>query len=127
MTGIPAGFADGVDNDTTYAAGYGLNLSNTTFQVVTTTIQARVSGSCEVGSTIRAINADGSVDCERPTTFYYPLLRPQSLDLAAFDPDLEGFQGGFSDGRYGYFVPYYNGVYFGTVARIQLFSGAGAP
>jgi len=27
VTGIPAGFADGVDNDTTYSAGSGLNLS----------------------------------------------------------------------------------------------------
>jgi hypothetical protein len=27
ITGIPAGFADGVDNDTTYSAGAGLNLS----------------------------------------------------------------------------------------------------
>ncbi len=35
ITGIPAGFADGVDNDTntTYTAGTGLNLAGTTFSV----------------------------------------------------------------------------------------------
>lgn len=33
ITGVPAGFADGVDNDTTYIAGAGLNLSGTTFAV----------------------------------------------------------------------------------------------
>ena len=49
------------------------------------------------------------------------------LDLAALDSSLKGFNGGFTDGRYGYFVPYYNGSYFGKVARIPLFFGGGAP
>ncbi len=33
FTNVPDGFADGVDNYTTYAAGFGLNLDDTTFNV----------------------------------------------------------------------------------------------
>jgi hypothetical protein len=33
LTGIPAGFADGVDNDTTYSAGSGILLTGTTFSL----------------------------------------------------------------------------------------------
>ncbi len=35
LSGVPAGFADGVDNDTTYSAGAGLSLEGTTFRVAT--------------------------------------------------------------------------------------------
>ncbi len=35
LIGIPAGFADGIDNDTTYAAGAGLTLTGTTFSIAT--------------------------------------------------------------------------------------------
>ena len=49
------------------------------------------------------------------------------LDLAAMDSGLKGFVGGFTDGRYGYFVPYNNGSLSGKVARIPLFFGGGAP
>lgn len=72
LTGVPAGFADGIDNDTTYSAGYGLNLAGTTFGVVTSTIQARVSGNCTPGSMIRTIDADGTVTCWTDA----PLNRP---------------------------------------------------
>jgi hypothetical protein len=34
LTGVPAGFADGVDNDTTYAAGAGLSLSGGQFSLL---------------------------------------------------------------------------------------------
>ena len=34
--------------------------------------------------------------------------------------DLKGFQGGFTDGRYGYFVPYNNGAFHGKIARVDL-------
>ena len=50
------------------------------------------------------------------------------LDLAAQDSNLKGFYGGFTDGRYGYLVPYFDGASSsGKIARIQFFSGVGAP
>jgi len=42
------------------------------------------------------------------------------LDLTTTDADLKGFWGGFTDGRYGYFVPYYIGTFSGKVARVDL-------
>ena len=40
ITGIPAGFADGVDDDTTYSAGTGLSLSGTTFSIANNGVNA---------------------------------------------------------------------------------------
>jgi len=50
----------------------------------------------------------------------WPMLPPSVLDLTATDSDLRGFEGGFTDGTYGYVVPYNNGAYFGKVARFLL-------
>jgi len=64
QTGVPAGFADGTDNDTQYTAGTGLSLSGTQFGADTTYLQRRVSSTCAAGSSIRAIAPDGTVTCE---------------------------------------------------------------
>jgi hypothetical protein len=52
------------DADTTFAAGQGLALNGNEFSVVSDTIQQRVADACAVGSTIRAIGADGTVVCQ---------------------------------------------------------------
>jgi hypothetical protein len=52
-----------IDQDTTYAAGGGLDLAGTTFSVDFTEVQARVSGSCPVIG-IGVINGNGTATCE---------------------------------------------------------------
>ena len=64
LPGIPAGFSDGVDNDTLYSAGTGLTLTGTTFSADASYLQRRVVGTCAAGSAIRTIDAAGGVTCE---------------------------------------------------------------
>lgn len=63
ITGVPAGFADGVDNDTLYAAGTGLGLAGGVFSADTAYLQRRIGTGCTAGNAIRVVNADGSVTC----------------------------------------------------------------
>ncbi|MHC3993456.1 hypothetical protein ACXWTF_01380 [Thiomicrolovo sp. ZZH C-3] len=53
------------DSDTTYTAGTGLTLAGTTFSINTAQTQARVYGYCSTGYSIRVINSNGSVTCEK--------------------------------------------------------------
>ena len=64
LTGVPSGFSDDTDNDTTYTAGTGLTLTGTVFSVNTGDVQQRVTGTCAAGSSMRVISADGTVACE---------------------------------------------------------------
>ncbi len=58
ITGMPAGFADGVDNDTTYTAGAGLQLSGNTFSIANSGV---VSAMLADGSVLTSKLADGAV------------------------------------------------------------------
>jgi len=66
LTGVPAGIADGIDNDTQYTAapGGGLLLTGTTLSVDSSAFQKRVFGLCDAGSAIHEIGEDGSVVCD---------------------------------------------------------------
>lgn len=92
LKGVPDGLADGEDADAfaeldcgsgesprkgllgwgcaelgggaSYEAGQGLILDGSTFRVNTALVQSRVTGSCDAGSSVRAIDADGNVECE---------------------------------------------------------------
>jgi hypothetical protein len=61
---LPAGFADGIDNDTTYLAGPGLVLTDTIFSADPAVLQLRVGGICGPGFAIREVLQDGGVTCE---------------------------------------------------------------
>ena len=83
--GLPAGFADGIDNNTTYTPGSGLKLTGTQFSADTDVLQARVTGNCAPGDAIQTINADGSVVCQPAPTPppAAPLFTRSTLDSIA--------------------------------------------
>jgi hypothetical protein len=64
LEGVPPDFEDGVDDDTTYAPGTGLELVGTTFSANTDYLQRRVGGTCGAGSAMRSIDSGGNVTCE---------------------------------------------------------------
>jgi len=65
---------------------------------------------------LRLQNAELNSQVAELRSAVWPILPPSVLDLTGTDSDLEGFVGGFTDGTYGYIVPYI----FGTVARFLL-------
>jgi hypothetical protein len=70
LKGVPAGFADGTDDvGPSYSAGFGLNLSGTTFSVDPAQVQGRVADTCAAGSSIRAIAQDGTVTCQGHSSY----------------------------------------------------------
>ena len=56
-------WACATDNSATYTVGTGLSLANNVFSVDTNAIQSRVSGNCNAGTAMQAINANGTVAC----------------------------------------------------------------
>jgi len=72
------------DSDTIYAAGSGLTLTGGVFSVNTTTIQARITGTCGTDSSIRQINTDGSVVCETDDNTTYTAGSGVSLSGTTF-------------------------------------------
>lgn len=83
LTGVPAGFADGTDNDsggtvTNIATGAGLTGGPITgsgsiavaaggigaAQINPSQVQSRVTGTCAVGLFVRSVNQDGTVVCD---------------------------------------------------------------
>ncbi|HAT68755.1 MAG TPA: hypothetical protein DCS20_04025 [Candidatus Yonathbacteria bacterium] len=63
-TGAVTCEADDVGAASTYTAGNGLTLTGNQFSTNNTLTQARVSGTCAVGQSIRAISSTGAVTCE---------------------------------------------------------------
>jgi len=82
ISDVPSDLADG-DDDTTYAAGFGLDLNSTVFDVNTKTVQARVSGECAVGQAIQEILEDGTVLCQ--STFDSTLSARQAFSHNIID------------------------------------------
>ena len=88
----PAGFADDVDNDTTYKAGSGLILTGITFSADTNFLQKRVTGLCDIGSAIRVVNIDGTVTCETDTDTVYSAGTSLILSGTTFSADTNFLQ-----------------------------------
>jgi hypothetical protein len=87
LTGVPAGFADDVDDDTTYSAGEGLELDGTEFAIDPDQTQRRVAEFCATGYSIRVVNTDGSVVCEKDDGATYSAGNGLSLAGTTFSID----------------------------------------
>lgn len=52
---------------------------------------------------------------------YYPLGRPEVFDLTTLSgSDYKGYNGGFTNGRYGFLIPYDNGTEHGNFLKVDL-------
>ncbi|MBW2262877.1 MAG: hypothetical protein JRG91_12950, partial [Deltaproteobacteria bacterium] len=80
------------DTDTTYTAGTGLTLTGTTFSMDTTGLQARVTGVCPGGQSIRVIGSDGSVTCELDNDTTYTAGTGMILSGTTFSVNQSIFQ-----------------------------------
>ena len=117
LTGIPAGFADGVDDGSAYTAGAGLILDGYEFSldeayvgdVISTTIinnpewfstiilsntylysntfQLSITGECPEGSSVRQVNQDGTLVCEVDDNTTYTAGDGLALTGAEFSVD----------------------------------------
>jgi len=89
LVGVPADLADG-DQDTTYTPGAGLVLEGTEFRVNRGEVQWRVSQTCAAGSSIRAIDVDGTVTCETDDNTTYSAGTGLSLVGGQFSVNFAG-------------------------------------
>jgi len=72
------------DDNTTYGAGRGLQLSGTRFGVDFADVQRRLNGSCERGQAIRAVDSEGGLTCEpMPAVTIAETLATKAGDPAA--------------------------------------------
>lgn len=62
LTGVPSGFADNIDNNTTYTAGAGLSLFGSTFLIPADAITSAMIGSDQVTSTDLERNAASLIE-----------------------------------------------------------------
>ncbi len=78
ISGKPPGFADDIDDVVTYTNGYGLELVDGQFSLITSTVidgmadtlQRRITGSCSDPNAIQIVHADGWVVCGTTSQTY---------------------------------------------------------
>lgn len=75
------------DQNTTYTATNGVTLTGSQFSADTAVLQARVSGACLSGSSIRQVNANGSVLCQTDANNTYTAGTGLALTGGAFSVD----------------------------------------
>lgn len=88
------------DQDTTYLAGNGLVLTGVTFSVDTSVVQSRISSECPAGSSIRRVNADGTVVCEPDNDTRYDAGSGIALSGTTFSLETSYYDGSAHDGRF---------------------------
>jgi hypothetical protein len=80
------------DDNTTYTAGFGLALAGTQLSADVTMVQARVAGTCAVGSSIRTIDASGGVVCQLDNNTTYTAGTGLTLTGTQFNVDTAQLQ-----------------------------------